>query len=254
MFRCSISDENNRPIAPVYQAGTPAQHFAACVQMQLDFLSNGPTLQYFNNKHKQHGSNTRALISKVLPGGLRDNKLMQTFNNTFKPLPFNKGNIVMFITSMHDHPEITPDVFLKKWENEKISELGKLLSLPVEGSELEINLLIDIFKKIKIPGVGQCKIERIVSETKISDKSKDDKKDDNNQRVILSYSPSADTYVKNLSSVIGKEVKKVSNTHQVSLSKMWLRQLNEKALTEIKDGLQKSENLDDFKRLCGWKQ
>lgn len=158
MYRASIKDKKGSPITPIYRDGTAAQHFVACVELYLDNLNHGPWTKYIQNRHHQEGSATRSLISNLLPGGRADKKLMKQFNQTLEPLPFKEGAFVNFIASLHDHKEITPDNFLKKWGDNNIQEL---LYLPIDSTEL-IPLSIEFLKNAKIPGVGECKIEKII--------------------------------------------------------------------------------------------
>ncbi len=241
-YKVTITDEKGSSIQPKFKTGSAAEHFAACVALCIDLVNGGSTRAAIENLHEQNGSATRNIITGLLPGGQTNPTLLKMFSETFSDLPILEGVFITFLGELHKHPQLQPDTFLNKWGNKNIGELNQLMQMSVTDTTKVIPLFFQFLNKVKIPGLGACKVTDLSNTVE----KKAEQKSDTQDWVTITYPESSDDYVQRLAVVLPREVERKSNTH-VSLSKFWFKQLPDRAVDELITELQVKDSRDNFK-------
>ena len=126
-----IRNEHNQPITTfVYRVGTPAQHFGFCAQLAIELLNGGL------------GPIFARLRSQI---------------DIDQELAPSMGPII-FLTELHTHAVISPEVFLYLWGNQE--NRPDFLNKLVDSEEYK-QLFIQFLEQIRIPGVGSCNVKII---------------------------------------------------------------------------------------------
>jgi hypothetical protein len=159
-YKFKILDESGKTIIPVYKTGTPAQHFVFCVSMCINLLNKESLYEIFKVLNRSEQEAKRAIIAKLLPGGKIDPFLMEEFRKTLRPLVAPESVVpVLFISYLHDHPGITPEIFLSQWGNKEIAEFKVLMDTSVDEKMRSTELFFKVLRKIRIPGLASCVVE-----------------------------------------------------------------------------------------------
>ena len=119
--------------------------------IHIDLLNKGSLHQTLEEMHHKKGLATRNIISQLLSGGTYDPELLKIFNNSSSPLPFDEGIPILFLSELHKHPGIKPDVFLEQWGNKNIPELTQLMHTSASDTASSISLFIHFLNKINFP-------------------------------------------------------------------------------------------------------